>query len=454
MNHDSLGQNSENQSRKWPRGLRWVVASMVLVFSVLISHVWSQNRWIEVGDRLAQVGRTPTAQDTANTQRNNAPSVVAQTYSPAVAVPISNGWLQPRQAPIGVPVAPATTSPEENSISGELNELIDQYRRANSEQREKLKVRVVDIVEKLFAMRHKHHADRLEALSKELESARAMLKDREQHKSEIITRRVNGLLEQPDPLDWDTTPLTAQPMGQQNSYVRQPYPQQTWPVPVLPPAYSLPGQQSPAYYPPGKQLVGAAELSPYEPQPASNPASNRSLKGLSRSAGSDTMISSINNDFSHEALVTAGYEYLAAQTESNDIEQLYQKKQAIAFHDVSKSRLRVRQAKEIWEHRRETAANVSKLVRNRLSFTQSQQGFTEDSQKRQAMVFEQRQLEFQLESINKSIEWAEKFQRESIAPMLKNTETEKKSPDAKLDETSTTNAPATSDNKLPADTVR
>ena len=106
-------------------------------------------------------------------------------------------------------------SPQEKK-SRELVGRIHQLRgEEKNEEREKLLAELKESLEAEFTARQTRQATEIEAAQQRLNSVKDMLTKRNELKDEIIQRRVNELIGQPDVLDWDPGPITQPVAGQQ-----------------------------------------------------------------------------------------------------------------------------------------------------------------------------------------------------------------------------------------------
>lgn len=116
---------------------------------------------------------------------------------------------------------PRPDSPADQKVSKLVDELraLDERDRVDSEQLSELR----DALTEQFEQRHQQQAGQIEATEKRLQELKELHAQRDQRSEEIVRRRIDELLGQPDPLRWEldtptTSNLRRRPagLGQQN----------------------------------------------------------------------------------------------------------------------------------------------------------------------------------------------------------------------------------------------
>ncbi len=169
----------------------------------------------------------------------------------------------------------AAMTPEEVQLQAKLMPWVERLRgnKLPDDQRERLEEELEGAVKEIFEAKHQRQQEHLERLKKEVAETEKLLKEREAHKDEIVSRRVKELLGSPDPLSWDAD-VTRGPYRSGtvvSGYYDTAVPGQPFPV-VRP----LPGQSVPA-------VIGPSAA----PQPSSQPPQQQRGRGQPRSPEHD-----------------------------------------------------------------------------------------------------------------------------------------------------------------------
>ncbi len=83
-----------------------------------------------------------------------------------------------------------------------VNEIIGKLARARGAEREKLKEQLVPLLEKQFSLKQKHHEEEINRLAEQLAELKAMVNKRQEHRREIIARRLEQITKDADGLGW------------------------------------------------------------------------------------------------------------------------------------------------------------------------------------------------------------------------------------------------------------
>jgi hypothetical protein len=94
-------------------------------------------------------------------------------------------------------------SPEESSLAHEANQLARQLGEAKSEaDRDKLRTRLGEVLEKQFDQRQKRHEAEIKALEAQVKKLRDLVEKRQENRREIIARRLDQILRESQGLGW------------------------------------------------------------------------------------------------------------------------------------------------------------------------------------------------------------------------------------------------------------
>ncbi len=83
---------------------------------------------------------------------------------------------------------------EDMDLDRQSRDLVVQYRKASSQQREKIKAIVVETVNKHFDVRQQRRALELKRLEEELQRLRESVEHRTKARKELVEKRVSDLL--------------------------------------------------------------------------------------------------------------------------------------------------------------------------------------------------------------------------------------------------------------------
>jgi hypothetical protein len=89
---------------------------------------------------------------------------------------------------------------EDRDLERQARELVMQYHRASSEEREKLKTQITELVNKHFDVRQQRRALELKRLEDELQRLREAIDRRSKARKEIVEKRVSELIGREDEL--------------------------------------------------------------------------------------------------------------------------------------------------------------------------------------------------------------------------------------------------------------
>jgi DNA anti-recombination protein RmuC len=131
--------------------------------------------------------------------------------------PATNGQKEGAgRSAVGVPPADPTKWAERNytesstasfghavDFFGRQNQdLVRQFSKAKGEDREKLKAKLTEALEKQFDARQKRHQEQLAALEMEVRKLKELVQKRQENRREIVTRRFDELVRDAEGLGW------------------------------------------------------------------------------------------------------------------------------------------------------------------------------------------------------------------------------------------------------------
>jgi hypothetical protein len=94
-------------------------------------------------------------------------------------------------------------SPEESSLAHEANQLAQQLGEAKSDaDRDKLRTRLGEVLEKQFDQRQKRHEAEIKGLEAQVKKLRDLVEKRQENRREIIARRLDQILRESQGLGW------------------------------------------------------------------------------------------------------------------------------------------------------------------------------------------------------------------------------------------------------------
>jgi hypothetical protein len=122
---------------------------------------------------------------------------------PIVTTVNSNGFYQVRPSVSPDFVARWNTAPEEANLAHEAEQLARQLGEAKSDtDRDKLKTKLGEVLEKQFDQRQKRHEREIESLEAQVKKLRDLVAKRQENRREIIGRRVEQILRESQGLGW------------------------------------------------------------------------------------------------------------------------------------------------------------------------------------------------------------------------------------------------------------
>jgi hypothetical protein len=138
-------------------------------------------------------------------------------FPPAVPVPPQ----PPRMEPPAVPPPPGVfsygaslprypgavtvlTSPAEfDNLSPEINQVMQQIGETKSDSdRDKLKTKLSDLLEKQFDVRQKRHEKEIEALEAQVKKLKELVQKRQENRRDIVAKRLEQLVRDAQGLGW------------------------------------------------------------------------------------------------------------------------------------------------------------------------------------------------------------------------------------------------------------
>ncbi len=81
------------------------------------------------------------------------------------------------------------TSPEEFELSGKCESLIKQLAKADGQDKEKIKTKLNETIDKQFDLRQKRHETEIAALETQLKKLKEMVQKRQENRKEIVGKR-------------------------------------------------------------------------------------------------------------------------------------------------------------------------------------------------------------------------------------------------------------------------
>jgi hypothetical protein len=109
------------------------------------------------------------------------------------AVPLTNyalGWVM-------------SAPQEEVNLANEANQLIQQLGEAKSDSdRDKIKTKLSEVLEKQFDQRQKRHEQEIEHLEAQIKKLKDLIQKRQENRREIIARRLDQILRESQGLGW------------------------------------------------------------------------------------------------------------------------------------------------------------------------------------------------------------------------------------------------------------
>lgn len=81
-------------------------------------------------------------------------------------------------------------------------ELVKQFTKAKGEEREKLKTKLTEALERQFDLRQKHHQEEIAALEAQINKLKELVQKRQDNRRDIVTRRFEQLVRDAEGLGW------------------------------------------------------------------------------------------------------------------------------------------------------------------------------------------------------------------------------------------------------------
>jgi hypothetical protein len=127
------------------------------------------------------------------------PQIAAQPV-PAPPLPPGATYIVPHYSGPGFAFA---GSPEESNLAHEANQLARQLGEAKSDaDRDKLRTRLGEVLEKQFDQRQKRHEAEIKSLEAQVKKLRDLVEKRQENRREIIARRLDQILRESQGLGW------------------------------------------------------------------------------------------------------------------------------------------------------------------------------------------------------------------------------------------------------------
>lgn len=93
-------------------------------------------------------------------------------------------------------------SPEEFELSRQSETLIKQLGKAEGQDKEKIKTKLNETIDKQFDLRQKRHEAEITALETQLKKLKDMVQKRQENRKEIVGKRYDQLLRESEGLGW------------------------------------------------------------------------------------------------------------------------------------------------------------------------------------------------------------------------------------------------------------
>lgn len=454
-----------NSKAKIRTRLRWrrrgysrksLIGGLLIVGAVLIaSYFWLPLNW-HSQQVWAQTGGTSTVVRAADAFSNSqlaapiqaAPELLLTAPQPAAAA--NQNWASGN--PYGYSQVTATNWPvastyaqlagvsrhEGDGLSPELRSVLQALRKQPKDVRNESQLKQLrDALEKQFQARHDNQIARLKQIMEEANQANAVLERRLAQKDEIVQRRLNELLGQSDPTQWEYSPsigeapqpATAQPRGAAGFNPFGVYPQgQPVPggLPRLPTAPIGPREpnDAPASPTPATPAYGTASAgSPWQSVQPARTAEPR----LADSSVSSQSFRAAPTDLAFqfeppaaESLVATGYRWRGLSQELPRWQQQYEKGvRTLSELEEKKNALEAAKAQWQFDKRKlqhdlaiaqlelETALNALEQARR----IDKSMGTSDSEQKAKQAELNLRAAELKLSHLDEQLQWARDFEK-------------------------------------------
>jgi hypothetical protein len=98
---------------------------------------------------------------------------------------------------------PGMVQPEELTLARQAADLVRQLGEAkNDNDRDKLKAKLSEVLEKQFDLRQKRHASEIEALKAKVKKLEELVEKRKENRKEIVSKRLDQLQREAQGLGW------------------------------------------------------------------------------------------------------------------------------------------------------------------------------------------------------------------------------------------------------------
>jgi hypothetical protein len=95
------------------------------------------------------------------------------------------------------------SSPEEANLAHEADQLVHQLGEAKSDSdKDKLKTKLSDLLEKQFDQRQKRHESEIEALEAQVKKLKDLVQKRQENRRDIVSKRLDQILRDAQGLGW------------------------------------------------------------------------------------------------------------------------------------------------------------------------------------------------------------------------------------------------------------
>ncbi len=92
---------------------------------------------------------------------------------------------------------------EEMNLTREANDLVRQLREAKTDNdKEKIKTKLSEVLEKQFDLRQKRHTSQIEALEAQVKKLKELVDKRKENRKEIVSKRLDQLQREAQGLGW------------------------------------------------------------------------------------------------------------------------------------------------------------------------------------------------------------------------------------------------------------
>ena len=91
---------------------------------------------------------------------------------------------------------------EELELARQCDSLIKQLAKADGQEKDKIKTKITETIDKQFDMRQKRHESEISALETQLKKLKEMVQKRQENRKEIVGKRYEQLIRESEGLGW------------------------------------------------------------------------------------------------------------------------------------------------------------------------------------------------------------------------------------------------------------